>query len=257
MVHAQQFEIERTDFDSDIVYYAIALDEFDVSNLLAYGTSFRLRLYSAFSDRVKHDRRSGVLEERSPKLTAVAMVRNDDEYNAVLELLTDLRKTWIDRQGDDRVLFSANLTRDYFVPQVTFGALTEEQQMTLNASSSLWKAIADFERSDQGESLEGDALVNFAVQTAIDDPDPLSGMRGTIIAVGIWLGDELVANGGFKWVNLTDEYGSCLCVHKTLPSGEHRYTDPFNVVRKQLEAGEVFDARELVVALLVSLNSQE
>ena len=254
-VQAEKLLIERTNEDHEFVHYELVLDKVDVANIAMDRTSFRQRVLLMFADRIDRDRRLGIIDDQIPKLSVVGIVRDDEEEFAVGELIIDLGRTWAKREAEDRVLFTASLTRDYRASDVVVGALTEEQQKTLNVGPRLWETIADLALSIEGKRLQGDALVNFAVRAALDDPDKSSGMRGTVIAVGVWLGDELIANDGYEWVNLTDSYGSCLCVHKRTPSGEHRYSDPFNVVRKRLNAGEAFDARALVTALLASLNS--
>ena len=190
MAQAQQLEIKRTNADTEIVHYEIALDEFDVANIVAFEPSFRHSLYEAFSDIIDRDGRLGVLEGRTAKLNILVTVRNAEEHIAVDELLIGLGRTWADREAEDRAVFSTRLTRDYHVPEVVVEALTEEQKRILDVAEDLWRTIADFALSVDGENLKGDALVNFAVRAAVNDPDTSSDMQGTIIAVGVWLGDE-------------------------------------------------------------------
>ena len=91
------------------------------------------------------------------------------------------------------------------------------------------------------------SLVNLAIRETLAEP---GSHDGTIWAVGVWLGDQIASSAGYEWVTLTDDYGPCICVFRFHNDDGNQWIDPFNLVAKRLENGEIFDARGLVEKLI-------
>ncbi|MEO1495312.1 MAG: DUF3806 domain-containing protein [Pseudomonadota bacterium] len=174
---------------------------------------------------------------------------NKEEYLAVADAVITLGRAPVpeDVQLDLLPQFLSDFkpTREL---QTLIEPLDQSDERFLAERRKLWSVIADRFEDLRGERSEGDALVNLTIQEAIEGPKISQDLA--VEVVGVWLGDQFTSEAGYRWVNLTDAFGPCLCMTKEFENGFKSSLAPFSMVRKRLEQGEVFDARRLVDGIL-------
>jgi len=201
-------------------------------------------VYEAILERDSH---LGILDGKIALLHLKVLVGAQDANFLIgdsVVRLGALARRFSERAGI-RIQFRSSSPPHEDAPDVLVREPTGEDREYIEVATDLWRTIADLSQRKFGHALEGDALVSFAIREAIDDSE--GPIDGTVIAVGVWLGEQLISRGNFKWANVTDEWGSELAV-VFIDDNQNQPTSffPFSAARKRLEAGIDFDARGMV-----------
>jgi len=200
---------------------------------------------------------SGAHNAERPVLRLSGVVPSEEDEIVLYDLMTQLSTAWVNHHADSPYYpkFSAGMSRDFSAAAPKVTPPIEDHIKYLEVAPEIWGTIDSIAKDSLGEALYGDDLVNFAIQSAIDEANPTDDLLGTVIAVGVWLGNEIIKELGFRWVSLEDSYGTSLCVYGETSEAACRFAAPLNAVQKRLDRREAFDARTLVTDLCQNLSA--